>query len=110
LIAMQKQVGDLRINEKGVAEHGLLVRHLLMPGGIGEAKELFAFLVSEISANCYLNIMDQYRPCGEQLDSIPTRTITSAEYREVVRAAEEAGLARLDRRDLNVLLRRLLEM
>jgi putative pyruvate formate lyase activating enzyme len=105
---MQRQVGDLLVASSGLAERGLLVRHLLMPDALAEARAIFQFLVEEISVNCYLNIMDQYRPCGEMVgrDNSPA-TITPAVYAAALQAAEKAGLSRLDRRDTAALLRRL---
>lgn len=105
---MQRQVGDLRIGDNGLAEEGLLVRHLLMPGGLQEAKAIFRFLAKEISPNCYLNIMDQYHPCGEFAGLADTAgTITGDMYQQAIKAAEAVGLTRLDRKDLSALIKRL---
>jgi putative pyruvate formate lyase activating enzyme len=60
---MYRQVGDLVFDEKGLAVTGLLVRHLIMPGGLAGSEKAIAFLADDISKNTYLNIMDQYRPC-----------------------------------------------
>lgn len=111
LVEMQQQVGDLQTNGDGLAERGLLVRHLLMPEGLAEAQEIFRFLAQEISPNCYVNIMDQYRPCGEMagLHNAPV-TITPAMYEAALQAAREEGLSRRDRRDTAALLRRLLSL
>ena len=108
LVEMQRQVGDLQMNEKGLAERGLLVRHLLMPGGLAEAAAIFQFLATEISANCYLNIMDQYRPCGEAALPGDGATISRAMLDEAIRAAKKAGLSRFDQRDMASLIRRLM--
>jgi putative pyruvate formate lyase activating enzyme len=106
---MQRQVGDLQIHGDGLAARGLLVRHLLMPEGLGEAEEIFRFLAEDISRNCYLNIMDQYRPCGQLAGRPGTPpTISAAYHGAAVRAAETAGLLRLDRLDMAAFLRRLL--
>lgn len=108
LLEMQRQVGDLWINSSGVAERGLLVRHLLMPGGLEESKAIFKYLAEHISKNCYLNIMDQYRPCGKALD-IPglEKTIAVEQYQQAIKSAEENGLIRLDQRDFGQLAARL---
>lgn len=97
LLEMQRQVGDLLVNSEGIAERGLLVRHLLMPGGLEESKAIFKYLAEHISKNCYLNIMDQYRPCGRALD-IPGmgETITVEQYQQAITSAKENGLTRLD--------------
>lgn len=106
---MQRQVGDLQVDADGLAERGLLVRHLLMPGGLAEARAIFRFLAREISPSCYVNIMDQYRPCGEAARSGDGGgKISSTMLDEATAAAIEAGLSRFDRRDLASLMRRLI--
>ncbi len=106
---MQRQVGDLRLGAAGLAEQGLLVRHLLMPGGLEEARAIFHFLAGEISLNCSLNIMDQYRPCGDAVhDNIAGTAIDAAMFEAATSAANEAGLHRLENRDLAAILRRLM--
>ncbi len=108
---MQRQVGDLHLTPGGLADRGLLVRHLLMPEGFTEAQAIFQFLAKEISANCYLNIMDQYRPCGELAGrSEKSVTITPAMYAKALQAAERAGLNRLECHDTAALIRRLLSL
>lgn len=108
---MQRQVGDLQIADNGLAEQGLLVRHLLMPGGLGEAESVFRFLAEEISKNCYLNIMDQYRPCGEAgaINGLG-QPISGELYGQALKAAAEAGLTRLDKRDFGEIIRRMLSL
>jgi putative pyruvate formate lyase activating enzyme len=108
LSEMQRQAGDLRVNQEGLAESGLLVRHLLMPDGLGEAAAIFRFLAEEISPDCYVNIMDQYRPCGEAALAGDCRTIGPAMLAEAGRIARQAGLSRFDERDLADLLRLLM--
>ncbi|MDQ1336071.1 MAG: putative pyruvate formate lyase activating enzyme [Thermodesulfobacteriota bacterium] len=97
---MHRQVGDLVIDSGGIAVRGLLVRHLVMPNGVAGTADIMNFLSKEISLDTYVNIMDQYRPCG-QADADPAinRRLTSQEYREAVAAAGKAGLNRLDSRD-----------
>ncbi len=96
---MHRQVGDLIINEKGLAERGLLIRHLVMPGGLGGTRTAMRFLAQEISPHTYVNIMAQYRPCGEAHKFPPlNRRLTSAEYEEAVNMALAEGIRRLDQR------------
>ncbi|TKB06123.1 radical SAM protein [Desulforhopalus sp. IMCC35007] len=94
---MQRQVGDLRINERGEAEQGLIVRHLLMPGGAAETDAILKFLAEEISVNCYVNIMDQYRVSGmaRQFPELGA-VISVTEYQQAMLRAEEYGLNRLN--------------
>lgn len=94
---MHRQVGDLVMDENGIALRGLLVRHLVLPGGLAGTKEIVTFLADEISPDTYTNIMAQYYPCFKAAGHPPLdRRITEAEYRDAVDAAREAGLRRLD--------------
>jgi len=96
---MHRQVGDLVLDEHGIARRGLLVRHLVLPRDIAGTEQVLAFLAGEISPNTYLNLMDQYRPCY-RADEYPEldRPLTREEYREALEAAARHGLARLDQR------------
>jgi putative pyruvate formate lyase activating enzyme len=95
---MHRQVGDLAIDERGVARRGLLVRHLVLPDGLAGSGEVIRFLRDEVSPDTYLNVMAQYRPCYRAYDLPPLdRRITAQEYAEAVGLAEAAGL-RLDER------------
>ncbi len=94
---MHRQVGDLIMDERGIALRGLLVRHLVLPEGLAGTAEIVKFLAEEISKNTYLNVMDQYYPCYKAHELPPlNRRITAQEYEEAVRLAHEAGLYRLD--------------
>lgn len=96
---MHRQVGDLLLDEKGIALKGLLVRHLVLPQGLAGTKNVMHFLAKEISENTYVNIMDQYRPCGRIIPGSPLhRSITQDEYDQAVRLAREEGITRLDKR------------
>ncbi|MGQ9546394.1 MAG: radical SAM protein [Dehalococcoidia bacterium] len=94
---MHRQVGDLKINEEGVAQRGLLVRHLVLPDGLAGTKEIMLFLSKEISRDTYVNVMAQYRPCYRAWE-IPGlgRPISSAEFYEALSLARQVGLGRLD--------------
>ncbi len=96
---MHRQVGDLAIDEAGVAVRGLLVRHLVMPGGVAGTQGVMQFLAREISRDTYVNVMDQYRPCWEAHKTPAiNRRITVEEYDQALEAARQAGLHRLDNR------------
>ena len=100
---MHRQVGDLVLDEGGVAQQGLLVRHLVLPGGLAGSEAIFCFLAQKVSANTYLNVMDQYRPCHQAYTRPPLdRRLTRDEYRRAVDAALAAGLNRLDDRQRRV--------
>ena len=94
---MHRQVGDLFIDDEGIARRGLLVRHLVLPGGLSGTAEVVRFLAEEISPKTYLNLMDQYRPAFKaRQHPVLRRGLTSQEYEEALALAREAGLRRLD--------------
>ncbi len=95
---MHRQTGDLEMDEDGIALRGLLVRHLVLPEGLAGTREAMRFLVKEISPNTYVNIMDQYHPCGDLIEagSPLARRITNREFKEALRIAREEGITRLD--------------
>ncbi len=97
---MHRQVGDLVMDEEGIARRGLLVRHLVLPDNLAGTKECMEFLAQELSLNTYVNVMAQYRPCGRAYEHPSlTRHPTGLELAAAERAAREAGLTRLDRRE-----------
>jgi len=97
---MHRQVGDLILDDEGIGVRGLLVRHLVMPNNLAGTEKAMAFLAEEISTNTYVNVMDQYRPCGEaNRDPLINRRLEPGEFRDAVDAAKRAGLKRLDKRD-----------
>lgn len=103
---MHRQVGDLVINDEGLAERGLLVRHLVMPEGLDETREILGFLARDISPHTYVNVMEQYRPCGQAMNFPPLdRMLLPEEYRQALELASQAGLTRLDQRDFVAMLR-----
>jgi len=94
---MHRQVGDLEIGPDGIAKAGLLVRHLVLPGGLSGASQVFRFISEEISRDTYINIMDQYRPCGPgPLPPPLDRRITREEYEAALKEAKRVGLWRID--------------
>jgi putative pyruvate formate lyase activating enzyme len=97
---MFRQVGDLRVDEQGIALRGLLVRHLVLPCGLAGTKEVMRFIATKLSKNTYVNIMDQYYPCGTiPQDSPLQRRITSEEYNKSIAIAKKEGITRLDKRE-----------
>ena len=92
---MHRQVGDLVMDSRGIAQRGLLIRHLVMPNNVCDSENILKFIAEEISANSYVNVMDQYRPCynASSFKEI-NRALTEDEYGDVVKAARRLGLAR----------------
>ena len=92
---MHRQVGDLATNSIGIAERGLLIRHLVMPGGVASTEAVLRFIAQEISPHSYVNIMDQYRPeyRAHEHPEI-NRRITHKEYMEATQIAKRFHLYR----------------
>ncbi len=106
---MHRQVGDLQVDEQGVAQHGLLVRHLVLPNRLAGTEEVVRFLAQEVSTNTYLNIMAQYHPCHKAFD-IPqlARPVNRQELTEAIGLAHQQGLYRLDKQQIPLPLRLIL--
>ncbi len=96
---MHRQVGDLALDDRSIAKRGVLVRHLVLPGGLAGTREAMRFLAREVSPETYVNVMAQYHPCGEAREHPPLdRRITHKEYEEALDMAREEGIRRLDQR------------
>jgi putative pyruvate formate lyase activating enzyme len=100
---MYRQVGDLVVDERGMARRGLILRHLIMPGLIEETEAILRFVAEELGQSCYVNLMAQYYVSGKvgqdgQYDEI-ARGIHREEYEQALALACELGL-RLDPRSV----------
>lgn len=92
---MHRQVGDLILDEDGIAVRGLIVRHLVLPGELAGTEGTMRFLAEEISRDTYVNVMDQYHPCYRAFDQPPLdRSITRREFTGALQAARRVGLYR----------------
>jgi putative pyruvate formate lyase activating enzyme len=95
---MHQQVGDLVIDERGIALRGLLIRHLILPEDLAGTGDAMKFIVRELSKNTYVNVMDQYRPCYRADENPPLdRRITGDEFARAVKTARDLGIKRLDK-------------
>jgi putative pyruvate formate lyase activating enzyme len=103
---MHRQVGDLRFTPDGLACRGVLVRHLVMPGGVDDSRDIFRWLADTLSPDTFVNIMAQYHPAyqvGRAVDG-PDRAAyaeinrppDAGEIEAVRAAARAAGLWRFD--------------
>ncbi len=93
--AMHAQVGELRFDENGLALRGVLLRHLVMPGGIAGTREIMEWVARELSNQTFVNLMAQYHPAGNvsrgQYAEI-NRCIREEEFQEAIKCARVAGL------------------
>lgn len=95
---MYRQVGDLKMDENGIAWRGLLIRHLVLPHGLAGTDEIVKFIAAEISPDTYLNLMDQYRPAFKTSEYPRiNRPVSRVEFKQACESATAAGLYRLDR-------------
>jgi putative pyruvate formate lyase activating enzyme len=62
---MHRQVGDLVTDDRGLAVRGVILRHLVMPGMLGETRRVLEWVAAELGPGTFLNLMDQYRPEGK---------------------------------------------
>ncbi len=94
---MHRQVGNVVVDEEGIALRGLMIRHLVMPDNIAGTDRFVKWVAGELGPDTYVNIMAQYRP-EHQAYRFPeiARRITRAEFRQAIQWAREAGLTRLD--------------
>jgi putative pyruvate formate lyase activating enzyme len=100
---MNRQVGDLVLDERGMARRGLIVRHLIMPGVLEETEAILRFVAEELGTGTYVNLMAQYYVSGKvgqngQYAEI-ARSIHREEYEQALALARELGL-RLDPRSV----------
>ncbi|MFC1798952.1 radical SAM protein [Thermodesulfobacteriota bacterium] len=95
---MHRQVGDLYLDDNGVALRGLLVRHLVLPNDLAGTRQVMRFISRRISSDTYVNVMSQYRPCGKADEiHLLAGKLSGEDYENAVQAAREEGLTRLDR-------------
>lgn len=90
---MDRQVGGLKTDERGIAYRGLIIRHLVMPGGLCDTREVLKFIKEELSPDCLVNLMEQYYPAHRayQYEEI-SRRLSIKEYREMLNFAQRLGL------------------
>ncbi len=90
---MQRQVGDLKIDENGIAVSGLIVRHLILPNNLAGTRESLGWLAKEVSPKVSVSLMSQYHPSHKAHKySLLSRRISTAEYNYALEAMQEAGL------------------
>jgi putative pyruvate formate lyase activating enzyme len=97
LLEMHRQVGVAKPARDGLMYRGLMIRHLVMPNGVGGSKRVVEWIAENLPKDTYVNIMSQYRPVYKAFDYPEiSRRIKREEYEEVVDRARELGLTNLD--------------
>jgi putative pyruvate formate lyase activating enzyme len=99
VLEMRRQVGNLVLDEHGLARRGLIVRHLVMPGALAETEAVLRFIAEQLGPDTYVNLMGQYRPAGraERFAEINRRPYPD-ELASAFAMADRLGLRRLDAR------------
>jgi putative pyruvate formate lyase activating enzyme len=90
---MQRQVGDLQLDDNGVARRGLIIRHLILPHDIAGSRDSLTWLVSEVSPHVAVSVMSQYYPAHKARKYRElNRKITPEEYAAVAEIVAELGI------------------
>jgi putative pyruvate formate lyase activating enzyme len=96
VLEMHRQVGDLHIGSDGLAQRGLIIRHLVLPNGLAGSSEILRFIAERVSPNTYLNLMDQYQPMHNALRFAKLkRSLKPQEFQQTLDEARALGLQRL---------------
>lgn len=89
---MYRQVGDILLDEDGMMKKGLIVRVLLLPGHVHDAKEIINYLYKTYGDSIYISIMNQYTPVNKCEYENLNRKVTDEEYDEVINYALTIGV------------------
>ncbi len=99
ILKMHQQVGSLVVDDQGRAVRGLMIRHLVMPSDLAGSEKWLEFFASQLPADTYINIMDQYRPAGKAFSYPELQAhVPGSVVAELKKKARELGLTRLDER------------
>ncbi len=92
LAEMYRQGGNLRCDTEGLAVGGMIIRHLVLPGGMSGTRQSLAWLAGTFGAGIHVSLMNQYFPAHRvHGDPLLGRTVTEAEYAAAVAALTEYG-------------------
>lgn len=93
LLEMWRQVGPLKMNRKGIAYRGMLVRHMVLPNDLSGTRDCLAFLARETGGEAWVSLMNQYFPAYKALNKPPlNRKVSGEEYETAFRILEELNL------------------
>lgn len=90
---MFRQVGHLQLNDEGLASKGLIIRHLVLPGGLAGTRETMAWIAGNLGSEAHISLMKQYFPAHLAPESLGIdRRISDEEYDQALEALEEFSL------------------
>ena len=93
LIEMARQVGAPQYDAEGIMTRGMIVRHLVLPGHLGNTFRALRFIKSELPAGTPVSLMAQYTPCVETPYRALNRRLSRLEYDTVVNEMIRLGLS-----------------
>ena len=85
LAEMERQTGEAVFDENGLMKKGVIVRHLLLPGAVKNAKAVVKYVYETYGDTVWLSLMSQYTPLP-QVENIPplNRKTTKREYERLL--------------------------
>jgi len=90
---MHRQVGIAQIDNQGIINKGLIIRHLVLPNNISGTDKIMHFISSRLSRDTYISLMSQYHPCYKAGDFLElSRRLTLNEYKQAKAMMEKYGL------------------
>jgi putative pyruvate formate lyase activating enzyme len=90
---MFRQVGLLQLDDDDIAVRGLIIRHLVLPGGLSGTRSALEFISSELSSFVAVSLMSQYFPAWKAHDHpILNRKLSREEYQTAAGYLEEFGM------------------
>ncbi len=95
ILEMQRQCGVLQVDEEGIARRGLIVRHLVLPGSVDEARGALDFIAANLPKDTRISLMSQYVPCHRAVTPPLNRRLTRREYQRAVDYCLSLGLTQV---------------
>lgn len=93
LAEMHRQIGKCSFDKRGIMTHGIIVRHLILPGHTADSKRVIKYIKDTYGDDVFISIMNQYTPLPQVADmEALNRTVTPEEYDRVLRFAERIGI------------------
>ncbi|MBF8251543.1 MAG: Radical SAM domain protein [Deltaproteobacteria bacterium] len=93
ILEMKRQVGDLVIDSEGIAQRGLIVRHLVLPNDLAGSRESLRFISEKVGKETYISVMSQYFPTHKAAEyPLISRPISFSEYEKALEWLDSFGL------------------
>ena len=90
---MYRQVGELTLDAEGIAQKGLIIRHLILPNDLADSEQILEWIAHELSPHTAISLMSQYFPMHKaKRYPLISREIRYSEYIRVIKKSRELGL------------------